>query len=541
MIRNLTFFTSNPVKLSHARYIAEPYPVSIVGFRERTYHAGYHEPRLTSRSEILAASYDSAKEQLSKAKLSVDSHPFILEDTSVRIDALSTEERDIPGVDIKYWMQGRSFGDLNESLKRHGDCRSATVRSDVLFHVPKDLRASWSGGDPYLIFEGAQRGTITTDEVEFETNPVFPWLDNQTFNKWFVPMGENYPLGSLPIGVADKYDFRRKAFEGLFEFLISKGQLSRTSEQLHLALGREPPTILFCGPTCAGKTTASQHLARDYGFLHLEASDFMHLSYHLRHGYDGGVDIGDFAESALEQKPLIAAEKVVEFLRAHPTEPIVVSGFRAPGEVEFFEKEMPFLGRKPRSIFIEASQKERFDRGRARGRPGDDISFERFCKRDAQQDRMGLSQIRDLPSVECTPNQGTKVSFLHDVGRIAVDQGADTLATDHTVVEMRNVESLGLEESILLVLLSQWESQESREFYSTTEVAKLIQTAFPNIKAKHKDNVSRFFNQDYSPLFDVNVENGSGTRRFRLSNTGFGIAAKILREKLALAQSSGTA
>src|ERR1700722_15687227 len=101
-MRDLTFFTSNATKLAHARYIAEGWPIRIKGFRQRTYHANYHEPRLSSREELLEASYRSAIEQCAKAGISTEVHPFILEDTTVRIEALSSPAKEVPGLDVKY-------------------------------------------------------------------------------------------------------------------------------------------------------------------------------------------------------------------------------------------------------------------------------------------------------------------------------------------------------------------------------------------------------------------------------------------------------
>lgn len=529
MIRKLTFFTGNHVKLSHARYIAEQYPIKIVGFRERTYHAGYHEPRLTSRSEILEASYASAKEQLAKAKLSADTHPFILEDTSVRIEALSDERTEVPGVDIKYWMQDATFSSLDEDLKKLGRGRDVQVRSDILLHVPENKRKAWSGGDPFLIFTGVQRGSVVEKEEDFATNLVFPWLDNQTFNKWFVPTGADHPLGALPIDVADNYDFRRKAFAQLYDFLSSKGEIAKSAEQMFLPLETRPLTILLCGPTCAGKTTASQYLAQNFQFLHLEASDFMHLSYHLRHGYDGMIEIGDFAESALSQKPLIAAEKVVDFIRENVRSSIVVSGFRAPEEVLHLQAEMRVLGRELLIIYIEATQVERFKRLRARMRPGDDISFEKFCLRDQQQDRMGLSNIRSLTSVSSLLNHDTPEQFTSSISRIAEGASLIKISPNLSVSALREITTLSLENAIFLSLLNKWEFKEDRKFYTTTQIANLIASDFPAIPPKHKDNVSRFFNQEYSPLFEVENTKVGSARKFRLSNTGFGIATQVLR------------
>lgn len=104
-MRDLIFCTSNSTKLSHARYLMEGQPARIKGFRQHTYHANYEEPRVASREELLKASYENALRQFARARISTDTNPFILEDTSVRIDALSTDGEDRPGLDIKFWMQ----------------------------------------------------------------------------------------------------------------------------------------------------------------------------------------------------------------------------------------------------------------------------------------------------------------------------------------------------------------------------------------------------------------------------------------------------
>ena len=76
-MRELIFFTSNNTKLAHARYFAERYAVRVIGFRQLTYHANYHEPRIQSRTELLQASYNSAVSQCRKAGISIDHQPFI--------------------------------------------------------------------------------------------------------------------------------------------------------------------------------------------------------------------------------------------------------------------------------------------------------------------------------------------------------------------------------------------------------------------------------------------------------------------------------
>ncbi len=531
-MRELTFFTTNQTKLAHARYIAEGRQIRILGFRQRTYHADYEEPRLESREELLEASYNSARQQLLKAGYSDASRPFILEDTSVRIEALSGSDQEVPGVDIKYWMEGRTFEELDSMLRDAGDMRDVSVRSDVLLHIPSNFRSLWEVEEDYVVFTGVQRGTIVEKEHEFPTNLVYPWLDNRSFNKWFQPAGCSGPLGSLPIAIADNVDFRRKAFDKLFNFLQKRRFLSKPSlRQMKLPLDQKP-NIILCGYTCAGKTTSSQHLARAHGYIHVEASDFMHLSYYYRHGYNGPAPIGDFAEEALAEKPTIAAEKVAEYLVANLEEPVVISGFRSPEELVFVEKEMAYYGKHFISRFITADENNRFERLRFRARPGDDLTIEDFSARDLQQARMGLEKIKNMPEVLTLDNNQHISSFLNDIDQLVGEGPGDEINIEASLAAVASISDVGLHDAILIALLSVWKNDEKRDFFTTTEIAVLISSVFSNATPKHKDNVSRYFNQDYYAFFEINSSEERKTRKYRLSNTGFGLAIKTLRKIL---------
>ena len=61
--------------------------------------------RLASRDAILRASYESAKSRLAKAGFSATSHAFVLEDTFGPHRSVGRPESDVPGVDVKYWME----------------------------------------------------------------------------------------------------------------------------------------------------------------------------------------------------------------------------------------------------------------------------------------------------------------------------------------------------------------------------------------------------------------------------------------------------
>lgn len=367
---------------------------------------------------------------------------------------------------------------------------------------------------------------IVEREQEFESNLVFPWLDNGSFNKWFVPEGANAPFGSLPIDEADRVDFRRHSFTRLFKFLKDVGYTS-TERQLKLKI--EPsPTILLCGPTCCGKTTAAQWLTREFGFLHVEASDFMHLSYLHRHGYKGEIKIADYAEEALKQKPHIAAEKVVDYVLEHPATPVVISGFRSPAEVAYAEKRLGEAGKKLTKCFIDADQGKRFERLRSRMRAGDELDVEKLARRDEQQGRMGLDIIGKDPAFRHITNNAPISDYTRKIARLVSTVSRNAMDIPEQLTAVRQAPEVKLEDAIKIALLASWEDHERRASFTTTEIAKAINDQFPNIRSKHKDNVSRYFNQDFYPYYEISGD--EDRRRYRLSNTGYGEAVKALRD-----------
>jgi hypothetical protein len=257
----------------------------------------------------------------------------------------------------------------------------------------------------------------------------------------------------------------------------------------------------------------------------------MHLAYYYRHGYRGSIAIGDFAELALVEKPTIAAEKIVEYMRGHPGAPIVVSGFRSPEEVAYLEGAMESMGKALGRCFVRASEDVRFRRLQGRGRPGDDISLEDFRRRDLQQQRMGLDVIERSPDTLLVENERCLEVYLSEIDMLAVHSQGIDLNVANGLSRLEQVTEIGLQEAVLIALLSVWENDEARRFYSTTEIAGLIAKALPSVRPKHKDNVSRYFNQDFYAFYEI-ASSKNRIRTYRLSNTGYGMAIQTLRALL---------
>ena len=106
---DVTFITSNQTKLAHARYLCRYYQVNILYYKKLFYGVGYKEPRIYDRKQLLADSFSDAVARWRKNVSGSDDRLFFIEDTSVKIDALSNDEKEVPGVDVKYWMQDINF------------------------------------------------------------------------------------------------------------------------------------------------------------------------------------------------------------------------------------------------------------------------------------------------------------------------------------------------------------------------------------------------------------------------------------------------
>jgi hypothetical protein len=194
---------------------------------------------------------------------------------------------------------------------------------------------------------------------------------------------------------------------------------------------------------------------------------------------------------------------------------------------------MKNMGKAFSRRFVQTSEDIRFRRLQRRGRPGDDISLEDFQHRDQQQRRMGLDTIeRSADTLPIKNEQGLE-AYLSEIDELAANSQDIDLDIATGLASLDQVTDVGLQEAVLIALLSVWENDETRQFYTTTEIAGLIVKALRSIRPKHKDNVSRYFNQDFYAFYEI-ASSRNGIRTYRLSNTGYGMAMQTLRALLTL-------
>ncbi|MDP2140041.1 MAG: non-canonical purine NTP pyrophosphatase [Gammaproteobacteria bacterium] len=539
------FLTSSLAKFDHIQYLLKDYDVLLRP--QPDYGKAYEEPRILDREELLRKSVNDANVRLARTnrlvaqkkklfdpttpqagegieelfRLASDNQEkiFIIEDTSVKIDALS-KDTEFPGLDVKYWMMSNSFQDVDRQLIENGNDRRATVRSDLVIYLPPHYRGPDSS--EYEVFTGISAGSIATEEFFVQTNPFYPWLDNKTFNKWFVPEGEDVPLSLLPIEVADTYDFRLKAVERLIEYLetrlnlkLKKRSRARTPFQVGMF---DNPSLVVCGPTCAGKTVLAAHLARIYGYYHVEASDFMHLAFRRKHGDAVSIDIHKFALEALKIDPEIVSRQVISHLEGLAEVPVIITGFRSPHEMPVLVKS----ARDFRFIFIEADIQIRFQRSLRRSREDVVPDFQKFSSRDAIQDQMGLSLVKKLEVFHVQKNEDTLRRYFREFSRSQKLSAYGKLPHRNLSYQKFKGASLTLQSAILLALL--FDMRIEHRYLTTTEIAKLVNANLRIARVfggkeiiTDKNNVSRYFNQKVSPFFEVKL---GKIRRYRLSSTG---------------------
>lgn len=521
---DIFFISSNRTKIDHAKYLCRNFDINIQ--RQKQYGIGYLEPRIQDREKLLEKSIRDAINRLKKVTDNFENYFVLIEDTSVIIDALSTSEKEFPGVDVKYWMAATKFEDLDLLLKEKGNNRKVKVRSDLILFLPKTLQVTV--GKEFCHYVSYMEGYISKCEFSITTNELYPWLNNRTFNKWFVPKGEKVPLSLLEIERANIYDFRKEAFDEMLVFLESHGliksRIQRTFQYKQMNLFNLS-LFIICGQTCSGKTTIAEFLTYKFGFYHIEASDFMYLSYYEKHGPFSDVRIGDFAKKALLENPSIVVDQIISHLsklKKSFTLPIVISGFRDPQEIRSFKTK--YLGDLDLiEIFVEANQNLRFIRCIKRGRNDNFKSNEDFRLIDKQQDAMGLGKIRkQIQDENIIINESTINEYYKNFETKYIEtlQFLNQNLSSDTVTSLLRTPSK-LEHSILISM-----SKNRYEYLTTTQIAYLINQTFSYKIKKGKDNVSRYFNYKYHPYFEIKIDNKKV--KYRLSQTGYSLSQLLL-------------
>jgi inosine/xanthosine triphosphate pyrophosphatase family protein/dephospho-CoA kinase len=395
------FYTSNIAKYIQARVVLGRAGLLLQHFRSKT--EPYAEDYAEGKERLLFR----AVAQVLEGGLGSGSL-FFVEDTSLRIEAMSSGEADWPGLAVKEWFASATFCELDESLRAKGGDRRAEVRSDIALHVP--------GLPKPVLFSGTIRGTVAETPPDFEENPQYPWLTPDTFNGWFIPDGAVRRLGEMGLEESWKYDFRTKALESMISRLEEytaalnlppqayfRRQTPDSASQLPLF----PGTILIIlGQTCAGKTTFGDTAQDMNGLLHIEASAIVRM---LQRNTDlDHTSVFEFATKLMaESGPDVVARKILQIYTSKFDKGVVITGFRTIEELEVLKSNYP----RAKLLYIEASERTRFQRMLERGRSPNCHTIEEFRKIDAQQWSFGLLRVAEDFAELRLVNEGTMDQF----------------------------------------------------------------------------------------------------------------------------------
>lgn len=523
---DITFVTSNKIKLAHARFLCRDYQVRILHYKKLFYGIGYEEPRIKDREQLLSESFNDAVLRWKRNVTIRDNRLFFIEDTSVKIDALSDSNNEVPGVDVKYWMKETSFEDLDKALKKKGNNRRCSVTSHIILYLTEELRKKLGFKEERKVFMSTAYGSVTNKEYCFDSQTLYPWLDNESFNKWFVPEGYNRPVSMLDISEAEAGDFRKGAFDQMIHFLKENGAIDDKPSlgsqlQIHFYTN-----FIVCGKSCAGKSTIGKYLVNEYGYYHIEASEFMAHRLHETLGTESEIDKHSFAAKVLEVEPLFVVNSVIEFMREHEIyDKFIVTGFRTQKEVDAFNASVFADGLI--TVFINASYTNRCQRWLLRRREIDKYNQERFKEIDELQERMGINDTSNVNGIQLFDNDIDGLSSFYSSfeSRFLSLSKHERITISEKALSSNKVP---LESAILIVLALEYRKDESRSF-TTTEISHLINALF-RVSKRSKNNVSRYFNQAYYVYYEVRYENGKN--RYRISPIGYSEAIRIIKKSL---------
>jgi dephospho-CoA kinase/inosine/xanthosine triphosphate pyrophosphatase family protein len=410
----LGFHTSSVDKLLQARLLFSSYGYTLGLFSGS--QEPYDEDYSGGSQNLLAKAVSEIRRQVAS--------PFFIEDTSIRIDALS-DVGDFPGLRAKEWFASTTFGELDDALRIRGDDRRATVKSDIALSIPGVERAE--------LFHGETTGTVVAAPVDFEENGAYPWLTPRTFNGWFVPDEQNTKrplvLGQMAYESSLEFDFRVRSLTKLLErydqynavlnapppLVDARSRNAREAPQLSFLLEPSRPVLCVIGAKCAGKTTLANMMLRDPDAVHIEASTlFRELEAESGLTFSSDEEVLRF----LASKHFDAvAGRVLDQIEQLDRYPVVVTGLRTPEEIALLARHLEDLV----IVNVVADDRVRYERHLDRRRDPDLDNYESFRTRDEIQRHFGALRIAaDIADVTIS-NDGTLGEYAAKVAQLWSD------------------------------------------------------------------------------------------------------------------------
>ena len=407
---NVFFYTSNTEKLLQARLLFSRHGYQLRHFKGR--NEPYDESYVAGTEALLRSAIAQVNAEFGIRSV------FFVEDTSVRIEALS-EENAFPGLRVKEWFSATTFAELNRAITLRGGDRRATVCSDIALYLPTLSRP--------LFFHGETCGVIALSAPSFNASSQYPWLTPSTFNGWFIPNGATKRLGEMEFEESLAFDFRAKSIAALIERLEELNAALNVPAQFYTLRKRDKPqgaqlsfiseqtqdVLLVIGHKCAGKTTfADRVVATREGASIFEASTVLRG---IANGGGDSVKTDEEALSFLRHSGMdIVAAQIADYIESNATPLNVVTGLRTIEELLFLRRRFP----QSKIIFIDADPRVRFERHIRRARNQDAKTFKEFALIDEKQARFGALRVAAEICHRVITNDGTMDQYLRRVDEL---------------------------------------------------------------------------------------------------------------------------
>lgn len=412
----VTFFTSSRAKFSQASTIFKMSGARL-SFRRHD-EQPYEENYSGSKEQLLAAAVAEIRRREGSTAV------FFIEDTSIRIDALSGDA-DFPGLRAKEWFADANHEDTVKAASESGS-RACSVESCIALSLP--------GLDRPIFFYGVTNGQLVERLPSRRANLSTPWLDPSSFSGWFVPNGAARTLGEMSLEGSFAHDFRAKSLLLLLDRLeeltialnVGPGSYRRLEYVDYSSDAEMQPSmfelpewlehragevIIVVGPTCSGKTTFGVQVSNDRVCDFVDASS---LVRRRRQAADFGKRIGDFAAEILEREGFDMVAREIQQIYGRTDSPLVVTGLRAIEEIQHLKHVWPKLI----LVSLHAPQRVRYQRFVERA-SREELSFAEFQQKDEQQAELGLLPVADELADYIVDNTGTLDEFVASARGIA--------------------------------------------------------------------------------------------------------------------------
>ncbi len=378
---NLYFVSSNKTKSTHICHLCDLFGIPVRFYKDlfKTYEEDYS----LDPNELLRRSVRYVTKKLQHLGL------FFIEDTTMKIEALSSNNKEYPGLATKEFFKQNSFNDIDTLIKSKGNDRRASIISRLSLHIP--------GLDEPEVFTGCINGEIVEKlpVISKEKQPV--WLSERSPINYFIPNGESRVLSNLAVEDSYQYDVRlqalRKLLHRLSQFISiienSSFIYKRKSKSIYGQLSLfTPPLIVITGYTCAGKTTSSLYLSKKYDFNYIEASSLIEKIADRM--VKNSIDLVPFINKMLKENgPYFFINNLTKMHHNALENQLIISGVRGIKEIKFLKEKYSYAF----VIFIDSSFQLRYLRNKIR-HDKTPLSYSEFKDLATIEEQWGMEEIK---------------------------------------------------------------------------------------------------------------------------------------------------